>query len=69
MINTTMTKKNVDYIVNNYDGDYDGFQAYFESTIVSLVLPPLLFRFGYLTLGRAGDSSRRSLNHGRVSTL
>ena len=38
MINTTMTKKNVDYIVDNYEGDYFGFQTYFESTIVSLVL-------------------------------
>jgi len=31
MINTTMTKANVDYIVSNYTGDYIDFQAYFES--------------------------------------
>lgn len=39
MINTTMTKTNVDYSVNNFPGDYIGFQGYMESVNVSLVLP------------------------------
>ena len=44
MANTTMTKENVDYIVNSYEGDYFGFQAYFEDLVqVSLVLPPSVF--------------------------
>ena len=33
MINTTMTKKNVDYLVNSYVGDFFGFQAYFENPV------------------------------------
>ena len=33
MINTTMTKENVDYTVNNYEGDFFGFQTYFENTL------------------------------------
>jgi len=31
MINTTMTKENVDYMVNNFEGDFIGFQTYMES--------------------------------------
>ena len=34
MINTTMTQQNVDFILNNFEGDFFGFQAYFENTIV-----------------------------------
>ena len=34
-INTTMTKKNVDFVTDNFEGDYFGFQKYFESTVVS----------------------------------
>ena len=40
MINTTMTKENVDYMVNNFEGDFEGFQAYMESTSVSLASSP-----------------------------
>ena len=40
MINTTMTKENVDYMVNNFEGDFIGFQAYMESSSVSLALSP-----------------------------
>ena len=69
MINTTMTKENVDYIVNNYEGDYFGFQAYFESTAVSPVLLLLILQFGFLTLSHAGNAYRWSFNHGRVSAL
>ena len=36
MINTTMTQQNVDYIVNNFEGNFIGFQAYAESPSVSL---------------------------------
>jgi len=32
MINTTMTKQNVDGLIANYTGDYFGFQSYFESS-------------------------------------
>jgi len=32
MVNTTMTKENVDFIVSNFQGDFIDFQAYFEST-------------------------------------
>ena len=38
MINTTMTKKNVEYLVNNFEGDFIGFQAYLESIFVSQTL-------------------------------
>ena len=31
MVNTTMTKQNVDYIVNDFEGDFTGFQAYVDS--------------------------------------
>ena len=44
-MNTTMTKENVDYILDKYEGDYFGFQTYFESATVSLVLPLLIFCF------------------------
>ena len=68
MINTTMTKENVDYLVDSYEGDFFGFQAYFEGlTRVGLVLPPSVFWLVHLTLTRAGASHGRSLNHGRVS--
>ena len=43
MINTTMTKENVDYSVNNFQGDFIGFQAYVESLVVSLTFPPSVF--------------------------
>ena len=33
MINTTMTKENVGYLVNNYEGDFFGFQTYFENPV------------------------------------
>jgi tyrosinase len=46
MINTTMTKENVDFIVDNFGGDFIGFQSYYESLQVSLILPVLDFRFG-----------------------
>ena len=56
MINTTMTQQNVDFIVNNFPGDFMGFQAYFESPQVSSALPLLVVRFGWLILGRIGYS-------------
>ena len=68
MINTTMTTENVDFIVNNYEGDFFGFQTYFESAIVSLALPDLIFRFGCLTLSNVGAAWGYSPSHGRVST-
>lgn len=43
MINTTMTKQNVDYMVNSFEGDFIGFQTYMESLAVSSTLPPLVF--------------------------
>ena len=44
MINTTMTKQNVDYLVNSFEGDFIGFQAYTESPAVSstLLVPAVL---------------------------
>jgi tyrosinase len=41
MINTTMTKENVDYTVNNFEGDFIGFQTYMESIAVSPTSPSL----------------------------
>ena len=38
MINTTMTKENVDFTTDNFEGDFIGFQAFFESIAVGLVL-------------------------------
>ena len=38
MINTTMTKENVEYLVNNFEGDFIGFQTYLESIFVSQTL-------------------------------
>jgi len=35
MINTTMTKENVDYMVDSFVGDFIAFQAYAESLRVS----------------------------------
>jgi hypothetical protein len=43
MINTTMTKENVDYVVN-FEGDFFGFHAYAESTVVSLTSRSLFLR-------------------------
>ena len=42
MINTTMTKEKVDYVVNNYEGDFIGFQTDAESVSTN---PTLLPRF------------------------
>ena len=70
MANTTMTKENVDSLVDSYEGDFFGFQAYFEGlTRVGLVLPPSVFWPVRLTLTHAGASHGCSLNHGRVSGL
>jgi len=33
MVNTTMTQTNVDYQINNFEGDFFGFQAYAESSV------------------------------------
>jgi tyrosinase len=43
MINTTMTKQNVDHVVNNFEGDFFGFHTYAESTAVSLTFHSLFF--------------------------
>ena len=71
MINTTMTKEAVDFVVNSHEGDLFGFQAYFESPVVGLVLrrPLLIFRFGWLTFSRVGTPRRCSLHRWRVSAL
>ena len=37
MPNTTMTAENVAFMVNGFDGDYFGFQAYFEGLPVSYI--------------------------------
>ena len=41
MVNTTFTKEEVDNLVNSFEGDFIGFQAYIEAMIVSSTLPPL----------------------------
>ena len=46
MINTTMTKQNVDFTVDNFEGDFIGFQTYLESTPVSSTPPLSVFRLG-----------------------
>ena len=43
MINTTMTKQNVDHSVNNFEGDFIGLQTYTEGLPASPILPPLIF--------------------------
>jgi len=43
MVNTTMTKENVDRSVNGFEGDFIGFHAYVESPGVSSTPPPLGF--------------------------
>ena len=43
MINTTMTKEKVDYLVNNYEGDFIGLQTDVESVRMDPRLPPLVF--------------------------
>ena len=35
MINTTMTKQNVNFSINSFEGDFIGFQAYMEGLSVS----------------------------------
>ena len=69
MMNTTMTQQNVDFILDTYEGDFFGFQTYFESIPVSLALSLLSFPFGCLTLSCVGASRGRSPNSRRVSTL
>ena len=69
MINTTMTKENLNYSVSSFEGDFFGFQAYFESLQVSLALPFLVFRFGCLILGDVGPSPRCSHDPCWVSAL
>ena len=44
MINTTMTKQNVDFSVNSFEGDFIGFQSYLESLSVSSILLSALSR-------------------------
>ena len=43
MINTTMTKENVDNVLTNFDGDFIGFHTYSESFTVSFTFHCLLF--------------------------
>ena len=45
MINTTMTKQNVDSLVDGFEGDFIGFQTYFESVAVSSALLSTLSAF------------------------
>ena len=40
-MNSTMTKANVDFIVNGFVGDFVGFHSYIESLNVSPILPRL----------------------------
>lgn len=44
MINVSMTRENVDYLVNGFDGNFIGFHAYLESVNVSLTFHHFLFR-------------------------
>ena len=70
MINTTMTKENVDFIVDNFGGDFIGFQSYYESLQVSLILSTSLgFSVWVLMLSRIGSSRGCPLNPRWVSTL
>ena len=41
MVNTAVTKQNVDYIVNNFEGNFVGFRTYSESPAVSLAFHSL----------------------------
>ena len=50
MANITMTKQNVDYTVNNFEGDFSGFQAWVEALPVSST-PPYVVRSKFTTSG------------------
>ena len=39
MINSSITKENIEYTVNNFEGDFIGLQAYTESVAVSRSSP------------------------------
>jgi len=52
MINTTMTKTNVDYVVNNFKGNFIGFNTYTESINVSSTFLHLFFFCVFLTRPR-----------------
>lgn len=70
MMNTTMTKENVDHVVNNFEGNFFGFQSYLESTAVSLASTISGFRSRCLTHNNhVGDSYRWSPDPRRVSVL
>jgi hypothetical protein len=43
MINKSMTEQNVDYAVNNFEGDFFGFQGYAKSTTVTSLTLYFLF--------------------------
>lgn len=43
-INATMTKQNVDLLVNGFEGDFIGFQSYLDSFNVSSTLSPIVSR-------------------------
>jgi len=42
MINMNMTKRNVEYAVNNFEGDFVGFQALVESLPVGMTPPSVV---------------------------
>lgn len=69
MANTTFDKQNIDYLTDNFEGDYLGFTAYYEAAVVSPAIPLLFFLFGCLTLSCIGASYRSSPNPRRVSVL
>jgi len=50
LINTTITAQNVDFMVNNFKGDFEGFQAYMEGLAVSSGLPAPVFFFSHPNL-------------------
>lgn len=53
-INVTMSKKNIDFLKGGFEGDYFGFQTYFESTVVSVALSLLSAKISNIRQLRRG---------------
>ena len=67
MANSTLTHENVAKMVNGFDGDFVGFQTYFEDLDVSCVPRGRLRTPTYLCVRQLGTSRRPSFGHGGVS--
>jgi len=67
MANSTLTRENVAKMVNGFDGDFVGFQTYFDGLDVSCAPPGRLRTPTYPCVCQLGTSRRPSFDHGGVS--